>query len=193
GGWLSDRVGGKRVMLLSAVITTVLAWPFFWMLHQSTLWMVYVGQLGFAVAIGPYLGAQPAFMVSVIKPAVRCTAAGLGYNITLGIAGGLSPMVATWLVSRTHDDLSPAFMIITAGVISIVTLLSIKSTKMNATNDPLQRARSLIDAVDRGGVPSNPAIVNAVARDLGLEVSRQAPLEDTIKRIREAVGRGSSH
>lgn len=193
GGWLSDRVGGKRVMLVSAVATTVLAWPFFWMLHQSTLWMVYVGQLGFAVAIGPYLGAQPAFMVSVIKPAVRCTAAGLGYNITLGIAGGLSPMVATWLVSRTHDDLSPAFMIMTAGVISIVTLLSIKSTKMNATNDPLQRARSLIDAVDRGGVPSNPTIVNAVARDLGLEVSRQAALEDTVKRIREAVGRGRSH
>jgi hypothetical protein len=118
---------------------------------------------------------------------------GLGYNITLGTAGGLSPMVATWLVSRTHDDLSPAFMIMFAGAISIITLLSIKPLAMSQPKDPLERAQSLIDAVDRGGVPSNPAIVNAVARDLGLEVSRQAPLEETIKRIREAVQRGPSH
>lgn len=192
GGWLSDRVGGKRVMMTSAIVTMVLAWPFFWMLHQSALWMVYVGQLGFAIAIGPYLGAQPAYMVSVIKPAVRCTAAGLGYNITLGVAGGLSPMVATWLVSRTHDDLSPAFMIMVAGAISIAALLSIK-TPTKKPSDPMQRAQSLIDAVDRGGVPSNPAIVNAVARDLGLEVSRQAPLEETIARIRQAMARNTSH
>jgi len=203
GGWLSDRIGGKRVMLVSAVATTVLAWPLFWMLHQSAQWMLYVGQLGFAVAIGPYLGAQPAYMVSVIKPAVRCTAAGLGYNITLGVAGGLSPMVATWLVSRTHDDLSPAFMIMGAGAISVIALLSIRSVSASAPStllgadvsggDPLARARALIEAVDRGGVPSNPAIVNAIARDLGLEVSRQAALEDTVARIRDALARGTAH
>jgi len=192
GGWLSDRIGGKRVMMVSAVATMLLAWPFFWLLHHSTLWMVYAGQLGFALAIGPYLGAQPAHMVSVIKPAVRCTAAGLGYNVTLGVAGGLSPMVATWLVSRTHDDLSPAFMIMAAAAISIVALLSIKSPPAKPSTDPLQRARSLIEAVDRGGVPSNPAIVNAVARDLGLEVSRQAAMQETISRIRQALARGSS-
>ena len=193
GGWLSDRIGGKRVMMVSAVATLLLSWPFFWLLHQSTLWMVYAGQLGFALAIGPYLGAQPAYMVSVIKPAVRCTAAGLGYNITLGVAGGLSPMVATWLVSRTHDDLSPAFMIMVAGAISIAALLSIKSPPEKPTADPLQRARALIEAIDRGGVPSNPAIVNAVARDLGLDVGRQAAMQETISRIRQALSRGSSN
>ena len=51
------------------------------------------------------------------------------------------------------------------------------------------RARQLIAAVDRGGIPLNPARVNAIARDLGLEVSRQAPLEETIQRIRLALSR----
>ena len=51
------------------------------------------------------------------------------------------------------------------------------------------RAKRLIAAIDRGGVPLNPARVNAIARDLGLEVSRKATVEATIQRIREAIAR----
>jgi hypothetical protein len=51
----------------------------------------------------------------------------------------------------------------------------------------IERARQLIDAIDRGGIPLNPARVNAIARDLGLEVSRKAPVEETVERIRGCV------
>jgi len=51
----------------------------------------------------------------------------------------------------------------------------------------LERARDLIAAVDRGGIPLNPARVNAIARSLGLEVSARAPVEETIARIRKAL------
>ena len=52
-----------------------------------------------------------------------------------------------------------------------------------------QLARNLIAAIDRGGVPLNPAKVNDIARRLGLEVTTRAPVEETIERIRAAVGR----
>ena len=48
----------------------------------------------------------------------------------------------------------------------------------------IEQARRLIDAIDRGGIPLNPAKVNAIARNLGLEVSRRSPVEHTIARIR---------
>lgn len=57
------------------------------------------------------------------------------------------------------------------------------------TPPEIVRARLLIQAVDRGGVPLNPARVNAIARDLGLEVSRSAPVEQTIERIRLCLDR----
>lgn len=50
-----------------------------------------------------------------------------------------------------------------------------------------QQAASLIAAVDAGGVPLNPARVNDIARQLGLEVSRKAAVDDTLARIREAL------
>jgi hypothetical protein len=52
-----------------------------------------------------------------------------------------------------------------------------------------QRALDLVKAVDAGGLPLNPARVNAIARSLGLEVSTRAPVEETIARIRSALER----
>lgn len=192
GGWLCDRVGGKRVLTFAAVLIVIFAWPLLWLMHQPETGLIYLGQLGFSVAVGLYLGAQPAYMVKVIPPAVRCTAAGLGYNITLGVAGGLSPMVATWLVHRTHNDLSPAFMMVAAGILTLWALWSLHEPLVNRSEfDHLTRARDLLAAVERGGTPSNPAIINEIARGFGLEVSSRAPVQETIERIRQAVRRAS--
>lgn len=54
------------------------------------------------------------------------------------------------------------------------------------------RARQLLIAIDRGGVPLHPAKVNAIARGLGLEVSSKAPMDQTIERIRQALQRAGA-
>ena len=53
----------------------------------------------------------------------------------------------------------------------------------------IEQARRLIAAIDRGGLPLNPARVNQIARGLGLEVSRHAPVAQTVERIRQALKR----
>jgi hypothetical protein len=52
-----------------------------------------------------------------------------------------------------------------------------------------QRAIDLVAAIDAGGLPLNPARVNDIARQLGLEVSNKAPMHETIARIRLALSR----
>jgi hypothetical protein len=75
-------------------------------------------------------------------------------------------------------------------VLSHRTLLWLKS-RLGAKPPltPEQRARDLVRAVDAGGLPLNPARVNDIARQLGLEVSSRAPMEKTIERIRQALQR----
>lgn len=58
-----------------------------------------------------------------------------------------------------------------------------------APPDEFARALQLVRAVERGGIPLNPARVNALARDLGLEVKRAAPVEETVARIRAVLVR----
>jgi hypothetical protein len=54
----------------------------------------------------------------------------------------------------------------------------------------LQAGKDVIAAIDAGGLPLDPARINRIARTLGLEVSPRAPVEDTVARLRAAVGRG---
>ena len=56
----------------------------------------------------------------------------------------------------------------------------------------LQRARDLVHAIDRGGIPLDASRVNAIGRSLGLEVSSTAPMEETIERIRAAILRAEN-
>ena len=57
------------------------------------------------------------------------------------------------------------------------------------TSNPKKNAKALIKAIDAGGLPLNPARVNEIARQLGLEVSTRAPTDETIERIRKALQR----
>lgn len=70
-----------------------------------------------------------------------------------------------------------------------LTWLRARQATRRAPPDARQRARALIAAVDAGGVPLHPARVNDIARQLGLEVSTRARIEDTIARIRAALAR----
>ncbi len=127
-GWLSDRIGRKPVLLFATILGLVGAMPLFWLMHHDNVGLVMLGQFGFVVAIGAFLGTQPTVMVEATPPEVRCTAIALGYNITLGVIGGLSPLAATWLVQRTHDSLSPAWLLMAAAAISFASVLLFRET-----------------------------------------------------------------
>ena len=99
------------------------AYPLLWLMHHQSLAMIVLGQMGFVAIVGLFFGALGGAMVEAAPPEVRCSATALGYNITFGVAGGLSPLVATWLVYRTGDDLSPAYMIMAAAVVSLLAML----------------------------------------------------------------------
>ncbi|WP_395709734.1 MFS transporter [Reyranella sp.] len=127
-GWVSDRVGRRPVMLGATVLAIVASWPLFWLMHSANPAIVLLGQLGFVLSVGTFCGCQPTVMVEAVPASVRCTAIALGYNITLGLIGGLSPLVATWLVERTGNDYSPGFMIMVAAVGSFLALLTYQET-----------------------------------------------------------------
>ena len=59
---------------------------------------------------------------------VRCTTIALGYNVSFGIIGGLSPLVAAWLVNRTGDEIAPAFLIMAAAAVTLATIMRFRET-----------------------------------------------------------------
>jgi MHS family proline/betaine transporter-like MFS transporter len=127
-GWLSDRVGRKPLMLLASMGGLIGALPLFWLLNHPSELFAQLGQLGLVLLSGLYYGALPATLVEAAPPTVRCTAVALGYNLCVGLFGGLSPLVATWLVERTGNEIAPAFLIMAAATVTFVTLFNFQET-----------------------------------------------------------------
>jgi MHS family proline/betaine transporter-like MFS transporter len=131
-GLLTDRFGRKPFLLLATVLGFVGAMPVFWLLNHPSALLAQLGQLGLVLMIGIYCGTQPTIMVEAAPAQVRCTAVALGYNICLGIIGGLTPLVATWLVERTGDETAPAFLVMAAAAITFITILQFRETYRTA-------------------------------------------------------------
>ena len=127
-GAISDRIGRKPLLIGTVIAAILLAYPLFNGMHHPSEVLVQLCQLGFAVIIGIYIGSSPAFMVETAPTHIRSTSIALGYNLTLGIVGGLTPLTATWLVHQTHSAVAPAFMIIVAALLSLSTILFMKET-----------------------------------------------------------------
>ena len=127
-GWLSDWIGRKPLMLLASIGGLIGPLPLFWLMNHPSELLAQLGQLGLVLLIGVYYGALPAVLVEAAPPAVRCTAVALGYNLCYGLFGGLSPLVATWLVERTGDEMAPAFLIMASAAVTFVTLFWFRET-----------------------------------------------------------------
>ena len=100
----------------------------FWLLNHPSALYAQLGQLGLVLMVGLYCGAQPTFMVEAAPAPVRCTAVALGYNLCLGIIGGLTPLAATWLVERTGNELTPAFLVMMAATVTFGSVLRFRET-----------------------------------------------------------------
>jgi MHS family proline/betaine transporter-like MFS transporter len=62
------------------------------MMHHPDTPVILLGQLGFVVLIAGFAGVRPAAMVELVPDRLRCTVLSVGYNLSFGILGGLTPM-----------------------------------------------------------------------------------------------------
>jgi len=127
-GLLADRFGRKPLILLATVLCFIGALPLFWLLNHPSVWLAQLGQLGLALIVGIYRGTEPAILVEAAPLKVRCTAVALGYNVSAGVIGGLTPLVASWLVARTGDEIAPGFLMMVAAAVTLLTILRFPET-----------------------------------------------------------------
>jgi MHS family proline/betaine transporter-like MFS transporter len=127
-GWLSDRIGRRKLLFAATTIGLLGAQPFFMLMHHQSAGLILAGQLGFVISLGLGFGVTPAMMVEISPAPVRCTAIALGSGLSFSIIGGLVPLTATWLMHRTGDALSPAWLVMAAALVTCLTVLAQNET-----------------------------------------------------------------
>ena len=122
-GNLADRVGHKRIFMLSFTLTTL---TLLWGLIAVKLWMLYV----FAIAFGLAWGNQAVLRFSLSSQVFGTTSLGLVFGI-LFFAESITSMLGTYLGGYVFDlvgSYSPVFWIaagVSTGAILLIALVTV--------------------------------------------------------------------
>jgi MHS family proline/betaine transporter-like MFS transporter len=122
-GALSDRIGRIRIMLTTSVLMMLLIYPMFAVLRaHPTIGALLVLQAVSGIFKAAYSGPMPALMSEIFPTRVRSTGLSLGYSLGVTLFGGFAPFIVTWLIHTTGDTLAPSYYVLTAAVVSGVSL-----------------------------------------------------------------------
>jgi MHS family proline/betaine transporter-like MFS transporter len=135
-GWLADVTGRKPVMVVSALAIALPALPLFALLSAGTFGATLAAMVALAV---PAAAASAVFASAIpeqLATAGRFSGLALGYNAATALFGGLSPLIASVLVSATGWRLAPAVFLLGTGLLVLPLLIRLPET----ANQPLSDA-----------------------------------------------------
>jgi metabolite-proton symporter len=121
-GALSDLLGRRRVYMAGALLLGIWAFPMFWLLDTATPVLMILGLVVGHSLLAMMYGPQAALFAEMFSARVRYSGASMGYQIASVFAGGLAPIIMTFLLEATGTSLSISVYIL---VMAAITLLSV--------------------------------------------------------------------
>jgi MFS family permease len=124
-GAMSDRFGRRPVYMFGAIMTAVLAFPFFWLIGTGKSIFVLVAMLAvFLLSHAAMYAPQAAFLAELFGTHVRYSGASLGSQLASVVAGGLAPLIATGLMAKYGVTAVSLYVVLMAAV----TILSVAAS-----------------------------------------------------------------
>jgi metabolite-proton symporter len=128
-GLLTDYIGRRPVYLFGGIMTAVLAYPTFRMFDsgsptQVRLALLLALVLGHAAMYAP----QGAFFSELFGTRVRYSGASLGAQLSSVLAGGLSPLIATWFLQHGYGRGALSLYLIGMALVTVMSVLVASET-----------------------------------------------------------------
>jgi MHS family proline/betaine transporter-like MFS transporter len=118
----ADKHGRRAVLGVGFTVLTVSAIPLFYLMGLGIRFLTISCELALAIPIALISGAIAATNVELMPRAVRCTGLAFAYNISVGVFGGMTPMIVTWLIAYSHSPAAPGYWVAATSAVSAVTL-----------------------------------------------------------------------
>jgi len=119
-GYLSDRIGRRRMYLIGAAIMAVFGFVYFAMLDTAVPGWVFLAIVLSLIPHDLMYGPQAALIAECFTGRMRYSGASLGYQFASVIAGGPAPLIATALFASVKSGYAIAFYILVCAAISLI-------------------------------------------------------------------------
>jgi MFS transporter, MHS family, proline/betaine transporter len=131
-GHASDIFGRTIIMLVAAGLFLISAYPAFLMLtHYPSLAALIAIVCWLSLLKTTYSGVLPSLLAELFPPRTRCTGMALSYNISAPIFGGFAPLISTWLIEVTGNNLAPSFYLMATALVSFCVLLTARTLRFD--------------------------------------------------------------
>lgn len=134
-GMWSDKIGRRPLIAGSRIAITLLIYPAFYLLssypsvHLMFAIMIVLSTINI-------IGASPSITIlpEIYPRHVRTTGLSLVYSVAVGVFGGFSLSIATYLIKVTGNAAAPAFYVIAGCSLSLLAFIFIKETSKERLN-----------------------------------------------------------
>ena len=128
-GFLSDRLGRKRVYIFGAIATGLFAFAYFAMFNTAIPALIILATMLAFFFHDMMWGPLAALAAEVFTPRLRYSGASIGFQLASVFAGGPAPMIATALLAATGSGYVIALYIFGCAIVSIVATVMLPSTR----------------------------------------------------------------
>ncbi|ADW74019.1 MULTISPECIES: MFS transporter [Rahnella] len=127
-GWLSDKIGRKKVMMIAVFAVIVLSFPLLHLLQnpESSLLVKGIAVLIAGATIGMIAGPGPAMLAEMFPTRVRYTGLGLSYSLSNAVFSGCAGLIITGLIKETGNLDIPAYYVVATCVVSLFALMTLR-------------------------------------------------------------------
>jgi MFS family permease len=125
-GYISDRVGRKRIYAAGAVAMLLWSYPYWALLDSRSKGLAVLAiVLAWPIHDMQY-GPQATFIAESFPGRLRYSGASLGYQLASVTAGGPAPLIAVWLLDTYKTTTAIAAYMAVCALVSLVAALALK-------------------------------------------------------------------
>ena len=125
-GYLSDRIGRKKMYMLGAAATGLFGFAYFAMLDTLIPHWIFIAVFISLIPHDMMYGPQAALIAESFTGRLRYSGASLGYQLASVIAGGPAPLIAAALYAYYQSGYAIAVFILACAIISLVATSMLK-------------------------------------------------------------------
>lgn len=127
-GLWTDKLGRRPVIAFGAVGLIVLAVPCMMLISSGHMWLVFLGLIILGLLHTCFSGTMPATLPALFATDIRYSALAIGFNLSVSLFGGTTPLVTAWLIDKTANLIMPGYYLMAAAVIGLITVYNLRET-----------------------------------------------------------------
>jgi MFS family permease len=143
-GAVSDRVGRRPLLIACSLLALATAYPALsWLVAAPSFGRLLVVELWLAIVYASYNGAMFVYLTEIMPTNVRATGFSLAYSLAVGLFGGFTPAICTYLIHITGNRAMPAAWLAFAAGMSLIAVLLLKKPQAVST-EPVARTGPVV-------------------------------------------------